>query len=157
MNGQRAVIVGLGNEYRSDDAVGVVVARRVVATSPSTADLGPIGEPLELLNRWDGATIAVVIDATRSGSPPGTLSVLDLDEHDTATSIGTSGGWASTHGLNVVEVYHLAQVLGSAPAHLVVVGIEGERFEDGVGLSPPVERVVGPAAEIVLKIVAAAH
>jgi len=82
MNGQRAVIVGLGNEYRSDDAVGVVVARRVVATSPSTADLGPIGEPLELLNRWDGATIAVVIDATRSGSPPGTLSVLDLDEHE---------------------------------------------------------------------------
>jgi hydrogenase maturation protease len=159
MNGnhRRAVIVGLGNEYRSDDAVGVIVARRVVATSPSTVDLGPIGEPLELLNRWDGATIAVVIDATRSGSPPGTLRVLDLDEHDTATNIDASGGWASTHGLNVIEVYQLARVLGSAPAHLVVVGIEGEHFEDGLGLSPPVERVVGPATKIVLGIVTEAR
>jgi hydrogenase maturation protease len=85
------------------------------------------------------------------------LSVLDLDERDTATNIDASGGWASTHGLNVVEVYQLAQVLGSAPAHLVVVGIEGERFEDGLGLSPPVERVVGPATELVLEIIAEAR
>jgi hydrogenase maturation protease len=153
----RAVVIGLGSEYRRDDAIGVIVARRVVATSPSTVDLGPIGEPLELLNRWDGATIAVVIDAMRSGSPPGTLNVLNLDEDDAAARIDASDGWASTHGLNVLEVYRLAQVLGSAPSHLVLVGIEGARFENGFGLSPLVDRVVGPATELVLEIVASAR
>jgi hydrogenase maturation protease len=152
-----AVIIGLGSEYRRDDAIGVIVARRVVATSASTVDLGPIGEPLELLNCWDAATIAVVIDATRSGSPPGTLNVLDLGEDDTAATINTSDRWASTHGLNVLDVYRLARVLGSAPSHLVLVGIEGESFENGFGLSPPVDQAVGPATELVLEIVASAH
>jgi Ni,Fe-hydrogenase maturation factor len=33
---------------------------------------------------------------------------------------------------------------------LVVLGIEGERFETGTGLSPRVERAVGEAAELAL-------
>jgi hypothetical protein len=43
--------------------------------------------------------------------------------------------------------------MGHAPHRVVVVGIEGENFTDGVGLSPAVALAVSEASELVLQVI----
>jgi hydrogenase maturation protease len=134
----RVVVAGIGNDFRHDDGAGPAVARLVAASTPAV-DIGPIAEPLDLLGRWEAASLAVLIDATRSDSPAGTVDLVDLGSAERRAS-------SSTHAVGLDRVVRLAQVLGTAPERVVVFGIEGEDFSDGTGLSPAVERAVGVAA-----------
>jgi len=144
--GPRVVVAGVGSVYRRDDGAGPAVAARCVAESPATIDIGPIVDPLDLLGRWDGADLAIVVDAIRSGGVPGTVGVVDL----TAWS---SPGVTSTHGIGVAGVLRLARALDRAPARVVVVGIEGEDFGPGTGLSPAVDAAVPAAVRSVLDMI----
>ena len=71
------LVAGLGNEYRSDDGAGPAVAA-YVSERMSKVVSKVISEPLDLIGAWDDADLAVVVDATRSGSPPGTVQLVDL-------------------------------------------------------------------------------
>lgn len=146
------VVAGLGSPYRHDDAVGPAVAAAVAAAVPGLAVAAPLGEPLDLLGRIDGAELAVVVDAVRSGAAPGTVTVITL-----ADTPG-HGGPAPTsgHGLGLADVVRLARALDRAPRRVVLVTVEGVRFDAGVGLSPAVVAAVEPATEAVLALLAAA-
>lgn len=144
----RFVVAGLGNDFRRDDGAGPAVAR-LVAASVGALDVGPVAEPLDLLGRWDGAELAVLIDATRSGQPAGTVSVVDLDAAGSETP-------ASTHALGLARVVRLAEVLCSGPRRVVVVGIEGAEFSDGSGLSDAVAAALPSAAAKVVALLAEA-
>ncbi len=65
----RVVVAGMGNEYRRDDGAGPAVAAASAKEAPATIDIGPVVDPLDLLGRWDGADLAIVVDALRSGGP----------------------------------------------------------------------------------------
>jgi aldose 1-epimerase len=113
---------------------------------------GPLGEPLDLLGSWDGADLAIVVDAVRSGAPPGTLT-LDW--------LGVPGGLdpqpgdsrsPSTHGLGVADVYRLARAIGQAPPLVAVVGIEGQDFSHGEGLSAAVQVGISEAVNVVMAL-----
>lgn len=150
----RVVVVGMGSEYRRDDGAGVAVAEQVARTCPHVTFLGPIGEPLDLLGLWDGADLAVVADAVRSGAEPGTVQLIELsDAVGTGQGSGGPPGTTSTHGIGLTGVLRLARAVGSGPRRVVVVGIEGSEFGNGVGLSPAVERAVSHAVRHVRELV----
>ncbi len=157
----RFVLAGLGSLYRRDDAAGQLVAERVAGLTPGAVDVGPIVDPLDLLGRWDGAELAVVIDAVRSGRPPGTVSTLELEPEaspaDGQGSNETPRAARSTHGIGLAGVFRLARAVGAAPRRVVVVGIEGEDFAQGVGLSPAVEVALPDAVDKVLGLLEAAR
>ncbi|MGB8651444.1 MAG: hydrogenase maturation protease, partial [Mycobacteriales bacterium] len=69
-----ALLVGLGNRDRGDDAVGPVVVGQVVVDGTRAVELA---DPLALLELWAGADLAVVVDAVRTGRAPGELVVLE--------------------------------------------------------------------------------
>lgn len=143
----RVVVVGLGNEYRRDDGAGPAVAALTVERVPATDDIGPLVEPLDLLGRWDRADLAIVIDAIRSGRPPGTVQVVDL-------AMGCSGpAVTSTHGIGVSDVLRLAQAIDQAPSRVIVVGIEGADFGRGLGLSPAVGAAIPEAVRRVIDLI----
>ena len=146
----RVVVAGLGNEHRHDDGAGPRVASLVAARAPAVVDIGPVAEPLDLLGRWEAADLAIVIDAIRSGDVPGTVRVVELtalsDEDDKPTS---------THGIGLRGVLLLAQAVGDVPGRVVVVGVEGDQFGQGVGLSPAVESAVEGATRTVLELIRA--
>ena len=144
----------MGSEYRRDDGAGVAVAEAVARVRPEVTRLGPIAEPLDLLGLWDGADLAVVTDAVRSGARPGTVRVVELAEvADSAQASAGPSGTTSTHGIGLAGALRLARAVGSAPCRVVVVGIEGDDFGDGVGLSPAVEQGVPHAVGHVLRLV----
>jgi hydrogenase maturation protease len=110
-------------------------------------------DPLDLLGTWDGADLAIVVDAIRSGAAPGTLTIVDLAGHlDTSEPIERPGT-TSTHGIGLSGVLRLARAIGRAPLRVVVVGIEGEDFGRGVGLSPAVDAAVPGAVNRVVDLI----
>ncbi len=154
--GRRNVVAAVGCEYRRDDGAGPAVLDRLRGQLEGTDVLGPLASPLDLLGAWDGAQLAVVVDAAGGAAEPGDLYVVEVE---VAASPGASvvlGPRPSSHGFGVVEVLRLARVLGSAPERVVLVGVCGEDFGPGVGLSPRVSEAVGRAARLVAELVGSA-
>lgn len=154
--GEAVVVLGIGNEHRHDDGAGIAVARRAARAAGLTGEVEPLGEPLDLLGRWDGAALAVVVDATRSGAEPGTIHLIELTgpgKPATAPERRRGGGATSTHGLGVADVLALARALETAPRRVVLVGIEGADFSHGQGCGPQVAEALEGAAAVVAALV----
>lgn len=153
MSGPNPVVVvaGLGSEYRRDDGAGPLVAARAVEEAGVGRDIGPIADPLDLLGVWDDADLVVVVDAVRSGAPAGTVRVVELDGE--ADPNPDRSGTTSTHGVGLAGVLRLARAVGHAPVRVAVVGIEGENFDRGMGLSPAVESALPTAVHRVVELI----
>ncbi|HMB27182.1 MAG TPA: hydrogenase maturation protease [Blastocatellia bacterium] len=134
------LIIGIGNEYRGDDAVGLIVARRLKERlADSAIVIEQSGDGAALMETWKGAERVIVIDAMMSGAAPGTIRRIDAS----ARPIPKSCFRCSTHAFGVAETIELARALGNFPQRLVVYGIEGKNFAAGVGLSAEVEKAAG--------------
>jgi hydrogenase maturation protease len=129
------LIIGCGNRDRGDDGAGILVAERLRELGRA-ADTR-IAEPVDLIETWKGADDVIVVDATVTGAPIGSLQMWD-GRHQ-FVSIRTN---TSTHGLRVAEAIELACVLDQLPTRLRVYGIEGRRFELGAKISPEVRLTV---------------
>jgi len=147
---RRVVVAGIGSEFRRDDGAGPAVARRVASSARGTGDVGPVGEPLDLLGRWDDADLAIVIDTVRSGAPAGAVTVIEIGEDGTPPEGGRPS--TSTHGIGLVGALRIARAIGDAPSRVVIVAIEGSEFGPGVGLTPAVEAAVDEATERVIEL-----
>lgn len=136
------LIIGIGNEYRGDDAVGLIVARHLKERlANSTTVIEQSGDGVALIEAWQGAQTVIVIDAMMSGAAPGTIRRFDAN----AQPIPTASFRCSTHAFGLAEAIELARALDKLPQRLVVYGIEGRNFSGGVGLSAEVEKAVGEA------------
>ena len=136
----RALVIGLGNEYRSDDAVGCTVARKLKANAGNEFRVKEeSGEGGALMEAWKDADFVVLVDAVESGGLPGTIRRLDAR----ARGIPSELFHCSAHEFGVSEGIELARALKRLPAHLVVYGIEGRSFALGERLSPEVEAAAG--------------
>ena len=143
----RTLIIGLGNEYRRDDAVGLIVARRLRQAAPESVLVREeTGEGASLLESWQDAETVILVDAVQSGAASGTVHRLDAHEQPIARQFFRF----STHAFGLAEAVELARALGRLPPRLVVYGVEGRSFEAGVGLSPEVEAAVQVVVERVL-------
>jgi hydrogenase maturation protease len=146
--GRRVLVIGVGNAYRRDDGVGLVVARRLRAEVPErVAVREESGEGAALMAAWEGADTVLIIDAVHSGAAPGTVQRLDAGER----AIPADLFHFSTHAVSVADAVELARALGQLPPRLVVYGIEGRDFEAGVGLSPEVEEAARQVVGLVLE------
>ncbi len=149
------VVAAIGCAFRRDDGVGPAVLGRAQADLDGVAEIGLLAAPLDLLGRWDGAALAVVVDALRGGEP-GTVHVVELVTAPSRPPPGVRAPGVSSHGLGVVEAVRLAHVLGTAPRRVVLVGVAGADFGAGPGLSPRVAAAVDAAAAVVVEVVRSA-
>jgi hydrogenase maturation protease len=144
----KVIVIGVGNAFRSDDGVGLMVARLLrdrVAAHVCVAEQSR--EAFALLGLWDQIDTVIIIDAIVCGSQPGTIHRFDAQEG----AIPTAWFHGSTHTFGVAEAIELARALGQLPPRLLVYGIEGKHWEAGVGLSPEVEQVVPAVVERILQ------
>jgi hydrogenase maturation protease len=150
---ERVVVIGVGNPWRRDDGAGPAVATAFRARlDDSVAVLELDGEAARLVDAWDGADLAVVVDAVRTGAVPGTVHLLEADA-DAGGEAGPAGRTTSSHGLGVEQAIELARVFGRLPRRLVLVGIEGADFGPGSDVTPGVAAAVGPAVRVIADVV----
>lgn len=141
------LVIGVGNAYRRDDGVGLAVAARLRGRVPAGVRVVDCEqEPSRLIDAWQGAQSALVVDAVESEAAPGTLHRFDAAAGPLPAGVFRS----STHAFGVGDAVELARVLGRLPGRVVVYGIEGGEFAAGEGLSVPVRAAVEPAAQAVL-------
>ena len=138
--GGRRVVIGVGNEFRRDDGFGpAVLARLRERPPPGVVLAGSDGEPAGMIDLWDGAELAVVVDAVATGA--------DHGGHRYELSVDDLPGPAepvSSHGVGLGETVALARALGRMPRRLVVLAVDGTDFGQGTWLSPPVAAAVEP-------------
>lgn len=147
MRKPRHVVVGVGNELRGDDAAGLEVAARLRRRVPAGVDVVLCGqEPSRLMDAWEEADAAVVIDAVSGETAPGTVHRFDASVEPVPARVFRS----STHAFGVGEVIEIARALHKLPPRVLVFGIEGAAFSTGAGLTPAVEAAVDRTADAVL-------
>jgi hydrogenase maturation protease len=131
-------LIGIGNRFRSDDAAGLEVVRRLrLAHPPGVRLTEQEGEPASLIESWSSVDEALVVDSVSAGSAPGTLHRFDVTDARLPAQV-----FPSTHAMGLPEAVELARELGRLPKRLVVYGIEGQSWEAGEGLSEPVQKTV---------------
>lgn len=129
----RRVVIGVGQEFRGDDGIGPEVVRRLATDRADGADVAALeldGEPSRLVDAWEGAAVAVVVDAL-AGVEPGSVHRIEV-----GPGSDLPAGPASSHGLGVGEAVALGRALGRLPEKLVVIGVGGSGFTTGSSLSP---------------------
>jgi hydrogenase maturation protease len=149
LNPQPAIlIIGVGNPYRSDDAVGLVVARQLKQRRlPNTTVIEETADGATLMDAWKSADTVIVIDATKSGAKPGTLYRFDAHTQPIPAMFFPR----STHAFGLAEAVALARALHQLPARLIIYGVEGKIFSAAAGLSAEVEEAVGAVVEQVAR------
>jgi hydrogenase maturation protease len=135
----RVLVLGVGNACRGDDAVGLVVARRLQEDPLDGVTIVPTaGEGTALLALWQDADAVVLVDAVCTGASPGTLHRFAGGTQPLPAVLSR----ASTHAFGVAEAIELARALQQLPPAFVVYGVEGVTFEMGADLSAAVVAVV---------------
>jgi hydrogenase maturation protease len=145
------LIIGIGNAYRGDDAVGLLIARRLSARLKHVTIQEATGEGAALIDMWQDAASVLLIDAVSSGVAPGTIHRIDAHTQPIPAVFFRY----STHTFGVGEAVEMARVLGQLPAQVVIYGIEGAAFEIGDELSPQIERAIPDVVERICREVAA--
>jgi hydrogenase maturation protease len=136
----RALVIGVGNALRGDDAAGLQVAQRLRELGfENTHESG--GETASLMELWQGAAAVLLADAAQSGAEPGTVTRLDASTRPLPSAFLH----CSTHAFGVAEAVELSRSLGTLPPTVIVFGIEGKNFEHGGPLSPEAERGIADA------------
>ena len=142
----RALVIGIGNEARGDDAVGLEVARRIGALGlTGVIALTEQREGVALITAWQQsrADRVVLVDAAVSGAPPGTVNRLRVS----AGPLPLLDERGSTHSIGVAQAIELARVLGCLPTSLILYTVEAGQFDLGVALSPEVAGAVDEAVQ----------
>jgi hydrogenase maturation protease len=140
-------IIGVGNEARGDDGVGLIIARVLRDRHPPDAIVSEhSGEGTSLLECWRADDAIIFIDAMASDAVAGTIRRIDAR----AGRMPEQAFSYSSHAFGVAEAIELARALDSLPAALIVYGIEGQQFTPGAGLSGSVRRAIPEAIASVL-------
>lgn len=135
----RILIIGVGNAWRGDDALGLVVAQRLRALLPATVtSLEASGDGTALLSLWRDADVVFLVDAVQSGVRPGTVQRFEVSTQPLSSQTFRT----STHAFGLAEAIELARALGQLPTACIVYGVEGAVWDVGAGLSAAVEASV---------------
>ena len=136
---KQILCIGVGNDFRHDDAVGLIIARRLGDKHMDNVEvIEASGEGASLMQLWAKYNYVIVIDAVKSDAKSGTIHHLNANHFEIPSDFFSY----STHAFSVAEAIEMARTLGQLPDDLLVFGVEGEDFTMGQGLSDCVEATV---------------
>ena len=145
---EKAVVIGLGNLYMRDDGLGIRVAEALMER-----DLGEnvsVQEYPEMdftvIEKLQGASRVIVVDAVKGGKEPGTISKYTLTSRK-----GDLRELPSLHSLKLSDILDLAMSSGILTCPVVILGVEPKDDSPGIGLSPDVESALPKVIEAAIK------
>lgn len=150
-------IIGCGNTNRSDDGVGVYVAQQLQAwlrddprQNVRVFDAGTGG--MEVMFQARGANALVIIDASQSGSQPGSIYQVPGEELTSDREPGYS-----LHDFRWDHALYAGRRIfrDSFPDDVTVFLIEAASLELGLALSPPVKQAADQVVQIIRELISA--
>ncbi len=141
------LVIGLGNELRGDDSVGLLAAEALrkhpiegvrIETGHSDATAF-----IDIMAQYQ---YVLILDAFQTGGTSGTVQVYALGVRDPA-AIGVR---SSSHSVGIVDAVKLARTLHGFPKSVTICGIEGSQFGIGERISEKVLEAIPALIECVL-------
>jgi hydrogenase maturation protease len=141
-------VIGIGNQYRSDDAAGLIAAGRIRKLDlPDVEVTESDGDGISLMDLWFKKKNVIIIDAVYSASSPGTLHILTAGKN-----IDPPDGFRfSTHSFGILQALKLSETLSILPENILIYGIEGADFAYGQGLSSSVKNAIDNIVSLIHK------
>jgi hydrogenase maturation protease len=141
------VLIGVGNEFRTDDGLGPLIAREMRRRGPEgVLILETSGDGPAMIEKWQGVAAVLLVDAICSGAAPGTVHRFDASSKNLPRRYRFV---AESHAFGLAEAIEMSRQLHKLPPTAIVYGIEGEQFETGCGLS---DRVLKSVPELLTLI-----
>lgn len=146
---KRITVGGIGNVLLGDDGVGPYVVSLLEERYcfPDYVEIVDFGTPgLDLLEHVADAAAVILIDAAENGKAPGTLTRYtksDVLRQQPAPRL-------DPHSPALGATLAAAELLGTAPATFVLIGITPESLADGPSLSPRVTDAAQRAIDLVI-------
>ncbi len=127
------LVLGLGNILLYDEGIGVRTVQRLVQDYlfPSEVEIMDGGTAgMALYEHIIDRTHLIVIDAVKTGQPPGTVVKLNNDE---VPAIFRSK--VSPHQMALSDILAALQISGEQLPELTLIGVEPVTLKTGIGLS----------------------
>lgn len=137
------LVIGLGNAFMGDDAIGCHVAELLAADPRLPAWVEVIAGGTDLLRhaaRMEGRSRIVILDAALDDRAPGTAIAMPG---------GAAGEQGNAHHLSAVQAVGLLRL--TIPAEFEILGISVNSAKAGYGLSPDLAERVPSVLEAVLQ------
>jgi hydrogenase maturation protease len=141
-------VIGVGNVWRGDDAVGLLAARRLRERLELPVEvIQTEGDGLGILDLMEGIDHVILIDAVKGGGRAGTTVRLDVSAESRWGTVVP----CSTHAIGVADAIDLARTLGRLPKKIILYGIEIDSVESGASLSESVREGLDLVVEQVIQ------
>jgi hydrogenase maturation protease len=147
---KQVVIGGIGNVLLGDDGVGPYVARLLAANYEFDAgvEVADLGTPaLDLIDQISGKGAVILIDSIDTDAAAGAVVLYrkaDIMRHSPEVRM-------DPHSPALVDTLLSTELFGTAPADVLLVGIQAESYETGCSLSAPVKAALDQASAEILK------
>ena len=145
----RVCLVGLGNEQRGDDGLGMRLARRwleVGADGPAVLLAGMSPERHLAFLTDGGFDHVLFLDAVAFGGEPGSVVLLD------ARAMEARFPQVSTHRLSLGLLARWIEQSGGTTVHLL--GVQPASLRPGAALSSPVQAAIELLGEVLEQVAA---
>jgi len=150
-----ALVLGVGNVLLGDEGIGIRVVEELENRFSFPEDVmildgGTAG--IELLRYIEGRDLLIVIDAMRADLAPGT--VFRVEDEDVPKRFMSR---ISPHQIGLSDLLAAGILSDQIPERMILFGVEPERLETGIYLSPVVESSLEKIIKAILEELAAAR
>ncbi|MCS6828297.1 MAG: hydrogenase maturation protease [Caldilinea sp.] len=145
---QKTLVLGIGNLWRGDDAVGLLAAQALQAhnlpdvTVMAVSKVDPFVIPL-----WQGFDRLILIDAVVSGAAPGAVHWFDLSKESLPATVSS----CSTHSFDLAALIELARTLQKLPPEVWLFGVEGRDLSYGRPVCKAVMKGLESCIDMIVK------
>ncbi len=148
-NFSNVIVVGVGNEFRKDDGVGMYVSQSLrEKTDGEIKVIDGVPDGFALIETWGESSHVIVIDCAYSENIPGTIYRFDALKEKIPS--GLFNGF-STHSISIVDAVEMAGTLRRLPKSLTIYGIEGNDYTAGKQLSSEVKMAADRLVDRILE------
>jgi hydrogenase maturation protease len=149
----RIVVIGIGNALRGDEGAGIQAALQLRVAAGGAPDVTVLDAGMfgfSLLPHLEGASALIAFDAARHGAPAGSICVREGSAFDDFVRRSGRG----THEVGLADLIYAARLAGWLPARRALIGIEPERVDWGLELTPAVAAALPRCIEVALDYIA---
>jgi hydrogenase maturation protease len=157
VNGERILIMGLGNILLKDEGIGVHIAGELQKQNlPANVEVVDGGTAsVDILLSQDRPYKLVVVDAMKAGKKPGTIykTRLKADAIDKLAEIFSEKKQSriSLHQVGLIDALLVAEKTDCAPEEITIIGVEPNQIESGMELTEKLEQKIPEIIDTVLE------
>lgn len=147
-NQSSILVIGIGNEMRGDDGVGLLVARNIAeACLPNVVVKTLSGDSTQLFQLWDGFANVMAIDAVDAHATHGKRFTISASTSPLFRNIFSK----SSHLFGVIDAIELAKELKILPPQFIFYGIQIESVELAEGISESVRKAAQELSDYIIE------